>query len=303
MNHFSSSAYIGVDDNQWLLFGSGGATSVEYLRSLQQWYPYPNCEFCTTISGTATAPLQAFASDGAGDFFFGYNIAQNIGYITPVNNGTLGAPISVPNPMGYNTDCTGFTAGGGTLMAAFMSLNAIPPGGSWQQVGTLDLQPVNEYSGALGTPAQITNVFDASCNVAMSTDQSQTGVAIATRLPGELGPGELFTTYNTFSLLQSTPLFGYEPLSFASMNTSHSWPLYWVMLDAFGGDYTRNANATSLLELVNTYNSYLHVYMPIGSLLNTTIPYNNRILAAGPNGMVYMLGAGGYEIAPFLTGL
>ncbi|HKU67506.1 MAG TPA: S8 family serine peptidase [Candidatus Baltobacteraceae bacterium] len=305
INSWDNSAFVGVTKQQWDAFGAGGFESVEYLPSLLRPYPYPNCEFCTTINSTSASPLGSFGYDNSSDFFFGGGF--NGGVITPLGQyGALGTPMSVPNPLApYGPDCTGFVAGGGTLMTSWLSLGAIPPGGSWMQIGTLALQPVNEYNGSAGQASTIGNVFLASCNVAMSGDLEYTGAAIATREPGALGPGMFYQTYNSFSYLTSRPLFGYLPIALTSMEGAKSWPNWFAMLDAYGSDYKSNANASSDLEVVNEY-SYLtggDQYMPIGSILNIPIPYDNRLISAGPNGMLYMIGANGYEIAPFLTGL
>jgi hypothetical protein len=291
MNYYSRTAVVGVNNapypDVYASYQSAAGLTLPYSS------PISNCEYCTQITAPANTQWLGFGSSGV--FDYGLTATPTSAYaVQPLTNNQFGTPaIPVPNPIpgSYTASaCNGFAVSGG---GAFISF--------WNGGSGIYVQPVQANSGAVQPVIPMTGWAYTTCNISALSDANFAMIgaqryglnAEGVTTIGQSGWG--YTTFNTL------PMSGYIPIGIAELYGTQIVQ-GWAVTSALQTNYLTNDNAIGALDVVDESLSY-HGTVPFGSYDNVPIPTNNRFIAGGPGGTLYLLGVNGYEVAPLVTGL
>jgi hypothetical protein len=307
MDATGNAVTVGTDTTQWDLYPNGAASSLEYVPNVQRTYAYANCEFCDAVNPPTAYPFLAEATSGSTNYMLSYTSQPSTMTLTPFTTGTAPTPgtaLPMPYPLlrGNTIDgsaCNGLTivpsGNGGIAFSSFYGIDS----------GSIYVQPLSLTPGASENtfPAISTPGSGTTCGLA--NQDGDVGLAVESPVPGSQGQTVLYiitnnTTPNPISLQ------GYVPV--AITNFTGEYYNGFVVVSALAQDYLTNFNASSTINIVPDSappsGIWVYYYGPTENYgVLPTIAANNRYAANGTNGLVYLLGAQGYEVAPYLTGL
>jgi hypothetical protein len=303
----NGSVYVAADNAQWFYYPSlsptYGASTLKYVANpqLEPTDPAPICGICITIT-QPQRPYLAQTNYLGVDYLLGDmgTGASTYGWsVTPATYGNglnLGTPIPMPNPLLSGSvfqfpACLGLAAGNGFGIGGFVGED---------QANTV-LQTVALPNGQASAAIPLSDTESTTCNLTMvgssvATDAielgSYQGVLDVTPISGASGSGGTPT---------DVPIMGYIPVTLTELQGTQIDG--WALMSALSPDYLTNDNATSTLTIVNQYGFDSEYWTPFGDVDNIPIATNNRLSAGAVGGILYLIGAGGNEIAPFPSGL